>query len=406
MYKKTSVAKTELSSNPQQIILDLVTQGRKKGKLTPGEITAALEQLELDTEAVDKLYENLSDMGIEIESNLEAVSLEDNLDEEFLPEYVEEITKEEIEKTTEIDGVAVGDSLKMYLQEIGSINLLSHPEETTLAYIIRYGNEAAARLESDKKIPPDKQAELQKAVREGKKAKDQLIRANLRLVVSIAKKYLGRGMSFPDLIQDGNLGLIKAIEKFDPDRGYRFSTYATWWIRQYINSSITDNGRNIRIPAHMMEQINKVIRTSRKLWQENQCEPSPAEIGQCLGMTEQQVNEILQFAQNTVSLDSPVSEDGESVLGDFIPDETQNPCNSIDILSLKEQMVAVLRTLAPREEKVLRLRYGMEDGRTRTLEEVGREFNVTRERIRQIESKALKKLKQTSRVKMLKELMY
>ncbi|MCI9166106.1 MAG: RNA polymerase sigma factor RpoD, partial [Oscillospiraceae bacterium] len=293
---------------------------------------------------------------------------------------------------------------RMYLKEIGKVPLLSPEEEIALAQKMSAGNLADEQLEEGENIPPEELAQLKALSKAGEKAKQKLAEANLRLVVSIAKRYVGRGMLFLDLIQEGNLGLIKAVEKFDYTKGYKFSTYATWWIRQAITRAIADQARTIRIPVHMVETINKVIRVSRQLLQELGHDPSPEEIAEEMNMPVDKVREILKIAQEPVSLETPIGEEEDSHLGDFIPDEAASePSEAASFTLLKEQLVDVLSTLTPREEKVLKLRFGIEDGRTRTLEEVGKEFNVTRERIRQIEAKALRKLRHPSRSKKLKD---
>ena len=296
----------------------------------------------------------------------------------------------------------------MYLKEIGKVPLLSADEEIALATRMNAKNDAEARIkaaeESGETIPEEEMASLKKTIKDGEKAKQKLAEANLRLVVSIAKRYVGRGMLFLDLIQEGNLGLIKAVEKFDYTKGYKFSTYATWWIRQAITRAIADQARTIRIPVHMVETINKVIRVSRQLLQSLGHDPSPEEISAEMGMPVDTVREILKIAQEPVSLETPIGEEEDSHLGDFIPDEgASEPSEAASFTLLQEQLVDVLSTLTPREEKVLKLRFGIEDGRPRTLEEVGKEFNVTRERIRQIEAKALRKLRHPSRSKKLKD---
>jgi RNA polymerase primary sigma factor len=296
----------------------------------------------------------------------------------------------------------------MYLKEIGKVNLLSAEEETQLAMDMAAGAEMQRQMEEMTKegeeIPEDVRKEMEKAIKKGEQAKKRLAEANLRLVVSIAKRYVGRGMQFLDLIQEGNLGLIKAVEKFDYTKGYKFSTYATWWIRQAITRAIADQARTIRIPVHMVETINKVIRVSRQLLQELGHDPSPEEIAEEMGMPTDKVREILKIAQEPVSLETPIGEEEDSHLGDFIPDEdASEPSEAASFTLLREQLKEVLKTLTPREEKVLKLRFGIEDGRTRTLEEVGKEFNVTRERIRQIEAKALRKLRHPSRSRRLKD---
>ncbi len=358
------------------VIRELIETGKKKGKLTGKEILDALEDITLDTEQIDKLYDTLEEMGIEVSVEEYVEEIVEDIPEDF--STVEEIPEEELADTEAmIEGFNIDDPVRMYLKEIGKVDLLSSEEEVTLAKLMCEGDELA---------------------------KMRLAEANLRLVVSIAKRYVGRGMLFLDLIQEGNLGLIKAVEKFDHTKGYKFSTYATWWIRQAITRAIADQARTIRIPVHMVETINKVIRVSRQLLQELGHDPQPEEIAFEMNMQVDKVREIMKIAQEPVSLETPIGEEEDSHLGDFIPDEdASEPAEAASFTLLKEQLVDVLGTLTPREEKVLKLRFGIEDGRTRTLEEVGREFNVTRERIRQIEAKALRKLRHPSRSKKLKD---
>ena len=324
-------------------------------------------------------------------------------------EEIAEIEEEElVDPNTLVDSFNIDDPVRMYLKEIGRVPLLSADEEVVLATAMSAGRAAQERIdeaaENEETIPEEELAKLKKDIKEGNKAKQKLAEANLRLVVSIAKRYVGRGMLFLDLIQEGNLGLIKAVEKFDYTKGYKFSTYATWWIRQAITRAIADQARTIRIPVHMVETINKVIRVSRQLLQQLGHDPTPEEISAEMGMPVDKVREILKIAQEPVSLETPIGEEEDSHLGDFIPDEgASEPSEAASFTLLKEQLVDVLSTLTPREEKVLKLRFGIEDGRTRTLEEVGKEFNVTRERIRQIEAKALRKLRHPSRSKKLKD---
>jgi len=363
----------------EDYLRELIEKGKKAGKLTSKELMDVLENLNLDADQIDKFYDQLENLGIETagEDYLRPI------DEEALPELeeleeIEEVTEDELANTDAlIDTFATDDPVRMYLKEIGKIPLLSPEEEIDLAIRMSEGDEEAKR---------------------------RMAEANLRLVVSIAKRYVGRGMLFLDLIQEGNLGLIKAVEKFDYTKGYKFSTYATWWIRQAITRAIADQARTIRIPVHMVETINKVIRVSRQLLQELGHDPSPEEIAEEMGMPVEKVRDILKIAQEPVSLETPIGEEEDSHLGDFIPDEdASEPSEAASFTLLKEQLMSVLSTLTPREEKVLRLRFGIEDGRTRTLEEVGKEFNVTRERIRQIEAKALRKLRHPSRSKKLRD---
>ncbi len=345
------------------IVKKLVEKGKKKGNLTYKEIMEEVEGVELTPEQIEKIYEVLESMGIDV------IGLEPEVEDEEVVEIEVDITIPE--------GIAIDDPVRMYLKEIGKVPLLSAEEEMRLAKLIENGDEYA---------------------------KKKLAEANLRLVVSIAKRYVGRGMLFLDLIQEGNLGLIKAVEKFDYSKGFKFSTYATWWIRQAITRAIADQARTIRIPVHMVETINKLIRVSRQLLQELGREPLPEEIAKHMDMSVDKVREIMKIAQEPVSLETPIGEEEDSHLGDFIPDDDAlAPAEAAAFTMLKEQLISQLRTLTPREEKVLRLRFGLDDGRARTLEEVGKEFNVTRERIRQIEAKALRKLRHPSRSKKLKD---
>ncbi len=366
--------KTVSKDAQKQALQELIELGKKNGELSYGDITAKLEAVEMDTEQIELIYEFLEKQGIEIIGNFgedlpELEELEE--DENF------HITEDELVDLSVPDNVSIDDPVRMYLKEIGKVPLLSNTEETELAQKMSEGD-----LE----------------------ARQRLAEANLRLVVSIAKRYVGRGMLFLDLIQEGNLGLIKAVEKFDYTKGYKFSTYATWWIRQAITRAIADQARTIRIPVHMVETINKLIRVTRQLVQELGRDPLPEEIAKELNMPIDKVGEIMKIAQEPVSLETPIGEEEDSHLGDFIQDnETPAPQDAATFRLLKEQLVDVLSTLTPREEKVLRLRFGLDNGRARTLEEVGKEFNVTRERIRQIEAKALRKLRHPSRSKKLKD---
>lgn len=347
-------------SSKMQLVKKLMEKGKKNGTLTYKEIMDELEEVDLSPEQIEKIYETLESIGVEVTGDMgEAEVNEKNLDLS-VPE-----------------GVAIDDPVRMYLKEIGKVPLLLPEEEISLAKRIEAGDQIA---------------------------KKKLAEANLRLVVSIAKRYVGRGMLFLDLIQEGNLGLIKAVEKFDYRKGYKFSTYATWWIRQAITRAIADQARTIRIPVHMVETINKLIRVSRQLLQELGRDPHPEEVAKIMELPVDKVREIMKIAQEPVSLETPIGEEEDSHLGDFIPDdEAPAPAEAAAFTMLKEQLINVLDTLTPREEKVLRLRFGLDDGRARTLEEVGREFNVTRERIRQIEAKALRKLRHPSRSKKLKD---
>lgn len=354
--------------NKKQIIKDLLERGKQKGMLTEKEIEDSISEIELDVEQIEKIHDNLEALGIDIVGDI---------DQEIKKMDAVEITEEDLEDLSVPEGINVDDHVRMYLKEIGKVPLLSADEELEYARLMAEGDEVA---------------------------KKKLTEANLRLVVSIAKRYVGRGMLFLDLIQEGNLGLIKAVEKFDYTKGYKFSTYATWWIRQAITRAIADQARTIRIPVHMVETINKLIRVSRQLLQELGREPSSEEIAKEMGMSLEKVREIMKIAQEPVSLETPIGEEEDSHLGDFIPDDdAPAPSEAASFMLLKEQLMDVLNTLTPREEKVLRLRFGLEDGRARTLEEVGGEFQVTRERIRQIEAKALRKLRHPSRSKKLKD---
>ncbi len=352
------------TQDKKQVLKELLESGKQKGRLTTKEISDALEELDYDVEQVDKLYDTFEAYNIEI--------VEDDGGESIAP-----ASNEELESVLSADGISIDDPVKVYLKEIGRVPLLSAEEEVELAIRMSEGDVAA---------------------------KKRLSEANLRLVVSIAKRYVGRGMQFLDLIQEGNLGLVKAVEKFDHTKGFKFSTYATWWIRQAITRAIADQARTIRIPVHMVETINKVKKVNSQLLHENGHEPTNEQIAEKLEMPVEKVREIMRVAQEPVSLETPIGEEEDSHLGDFIPDEdAPAPSDVASHTMLKEQLAEVLSTLTPREEKVLRLRFGLEDGRSRTLEEVGKEFNVTRERIRQIEAKALRKLRHPSRSKKLKD---
>ena len=356
------MAELEIKKN---VVKELIEKGKKKGVLTHNEITSSFFEIEITAEELETIYDLLEKENIEVVEDLE----------KELEEI--EVTKEELEDLTIPEGVSIDDHVKMYLKEIGKVSLLDADQETALAKRMAEGDE---------------------------EAKKKLAEANLRLVVSIAKRYVGRGMLFLDLIQEGNLGLIKAVDKFDYTKGYKFSTYATWWIRQAITRAIADQARTIRIPVHMVETINKLVRVSRQLVQELGREPTPEELSKELNMPLDKVREISKISQEPVSLETPIGEEEDSHLGDFIPDDdAPAPSDAASFVLLKEQLVEILKTLTPREEKVLKLRFGLDDGRQRTLEEVGKEFNVTRERIRQIEAKALRKLRHPSRSKKLKD---
>ena len=363
----------------EERLSNLIEKGKKAGKLTLKEIADVIDGLNLSQEQMDRFYDTLEELNIEtVGEDLPPID-----DDELLPaldelEEIDEVTEEEIaEADSMVDSYSTDDPVRMYLKEIGKVSLLTQEEEIELAVRMSQGDEEAKR---------------------------RMAEANLRLVVSIAKRYVGRGMLFLDLIQEGNLGLIKAVEKFDYTKGYKFSTYATWWIRQAITRAIADQARTIRIPVHMVETINKLIRVSRQLLQELGREPTPEEIAAEMNMPVERVREILKISQEPVSLETPIGEEEDSHLGDFIQDDNVPvPADAAAFTLLKEQLEEVLGTLTEREQKVLTLRFGLEDGRARTLEEVGKEFNVTRERIRQIEAKALRKLRHPSRSRKLKD---
>ena len=383
---------------------ELIERGRKKGSLTATEMME-LEGVELDGDVLDRFYEVCENLNIDLVADEEVG--DDSV--EPTPEEIKDISEEVVEDPNAImDNLSIDDPVRMYLKEIGKVPLLTPERETELARGMSLGMEARMTIEEARRegqeLPEELLRELRKTIAQGERCKQDLAEANLRLVVSIAKRYVGRGMQFLDLIQEGNLGLLKAVEKFDYTKGYKFSTYATWWIRQAITRAIADQARTIRIPVHMVETINKVIRVSRQLLQELGHDPSPEEIAEKMAMPVEKVREILKIAQEPVSLETPIGEEEDSHLGDFIPDEdASEPSEAASFTLLKEQLIDVLGTLTPREEKVLKLRFGLEDGHTRTLEEVGKEFHVTRERIRQIEAKALRKLRHPSRSKRLKD---
>jgi len=369
--KAEKVVEEKTPEEEKDKVKEIIERAKSKGQITYGELATQLD--EANPEQIDKVFDAFEDLGVDIlQEDLEEPDIEDL-------EEVEDIKLEEIDLNAAMDGVNVDDPVRMYLREIGRIPLLTYDQELELAQKVLEGDE---------------------------EAKQKLAESNLRLVVSIAKKYVGRGMLFLDLIQEGNMGLIKAVEKFDYTKGFKFSTYATWWIRQAITRAIADQARTIRIPVHMVETINKLIRTSRNLLQQLGREPSPEEIAKEMEMPVEKVAEIQKIAQDPVSLETPIGEEDDSHLGDFIQDEdSPAPHDAASYTLLKEQLEEVMNTLTPREAKVLRLRFGLDDGKSRTLEEVGREFNVTRERIRQIEAKALRKLRHPSRSKKLRDYM-
>ena len=370
----------ELKQEKKMAVKNLIDKGKKDGSLTYEQIGEALSEMELDKEQIENIYDTFAQMGIDIlDENIKDDTVIFNKEFDKDPDIEAEDEEEDVSKLdlSIPKGVSIDDPVRMYLKEIGKIPLLSAEEEIDLAEKMGYGDEIA---------------------------KKKLVEANLRLVVSIAKRYVGRGMLFLDLIQEGNLGLIKAVEKFDYKKGFKFSTYATWWIRQAITRAIADQARTIRIPVHMVETINKLIRVHRQLLQEYGRDPKPEELAKEMDMPEEKIREIMKIAQEPVSLETPIGEEEDSHLGDFIPDEdAPAPAEAAAYSLLKEQLEDVLCTLNEREQKVLKLRFGLEDGRARTVEEVGKEFDVTRERIRQIEAKALRKLRHPSRSKKLKD---
>ncbi len=359
--------KINKKENGREAIKKLITKGQEEGTLTHSEILETLEKLDISSDQIDEIYESFEELDIELIG--EKQSHDDDHDDEDIEIEAEDLSVPK--------GISVDDPVRMYLKEIGKVDLLTAAEEVEIAKRMENGDELAKR---------------------------ELAEANLRLVVSIAKRYVGRGMLFLDLIQEGNLGLMKAVEKFDYTKGYKFSTYATWWIRQAITRSIADQARTIRIPVHMVETINKLVRVQRQLVQELGREATPEEIGKEMDLDVERVREIMKIAQEPVSLETPIGEEEDSHLGDFIPDdEVLAPSDAATFTMLREELIGVLDSLTPREQKVLRLRFGLDDGKPRTLEEVGKEFDVTRERIRQIEAKALRKLRHPSRSKKLKD---
>lgn len=383
--KATALAEEELENQPaetdpeataEKIADSLIEKGKRKGnKLSSSDFEDAAEEMDYDVDSLDRLYETMEENGM--------VFADDNFSKAEMNEIENEVAQfgsgEGIDYLLEQEGIATDDPVRLYLKEIGKVPLLTTEREKELAELMMAGDE---------------------------KAKNELVEANLRLVVSIAKRYVGRGMYFLDLIQEGNLGLMKAVEKFDHTKGYKFSTYATWWIRQAITRAIADQARTIRIPVHMVETIHKVSRYSRQMMQELGREPTPEEIADKLGMSPEKVREIIKVGQDPVSLETPIGEEEDSHLGDFIPDDdTPSPADATSTNILREELEKQLHTLTPREEHVIKLRFGLYDGRTRTLEEVGKEFEITRERIRQIEAKALRKLRHPSRARHLKGFM-
>ena len=409
--QKDMAQEQEQRLNFQQKLIEILELGKKKkNMLEYQEIADFFKDLNLDPEKFEMVIDYLEQNGIDVLK----ISNDDDVDDDIILDDEDEVQVEKIDLSVP-EGVSVEDPVRMYLKEIGKVPLLSADEEIELAQNMEDGAVATEKInvlkgrldgasEEEKAEIKEEIKTLQRDVDKGADAKKRLAEANLRLVVSIAKRYVGRGMLFLDLIQEGNLGLIKAVEKFDYKKGYKFSTYATWWIRQAITRAIADQARTIRIPVHMVETINKLIRVSRQLLQELGREPSPEEIAKEMNMPVERVREILKISQEPVSLETPIGEEEDSHLGDFIKDDNVPvPADAAAFTLLKEQLEEVLGTLTEREQKVLTLRFGLEDGRARTLEEVGKEFNVTRERIRQIEAKALRKLRHPSRSRKLKD---
>ena len=409
--QKDMAQEQELRLKFQQKLIEILELGKKKkNMLEYQEIADFFKDLNLDPEKFEMVIDYLEQNGIDVLK----ISNDDDVDDDIILDEEDEVEVEKIDLSVP-EGVSVEDPVRMYLKEIGKVPLLSADEEIELAQNMEDGAVAIEKInvlkgrldgasEEEKAEIKEEIKTLQRDVDKGADAKKRLAEANLRLVVSIAKRYVGRGMLFLDLIQEGNLGLIKAVEKFDYKKGYKFSTYATWWIRQAITRAIADQARTIRIPVHMVETINKLIRVSRQLLQELGREPSPEEIAKEMNMPVERVREILKISQEPVSLETPIGEEEDSHLGDFIKDDNVPvPADAAAFTLLKEQLEEVLGTLTEREQKVLTLRFGLEDGRARTLDEVGKEFNVTRERIRQIEAKALRKLRHPSRSRKLKD---
>ena len=409
--QKDMAQEQEQKLNFQQKLIEILELGKKKkNMLEYQEIADFFKDLNLDLEKFEMVIDYLEQNGIDVLK----ISNDDDVDDDIILDDEDEVEVEKIDLSVP-EGVSVEDPVRMYLKEIGKVPLLSADEEIELAQNMEDGAVATEKInvlkgrldgasEEEKAEIKEEIKTVQRDVDKGADAKKRLAEANLRLVVSIAKRYVGRGMLFLDLIQEGNLGLIKAVEKFDYKKGYKFSTYATWWIRQAITRAIADQARTIRIPVHMVETINKLIRVSRQLLQELGREPSPEEIAKEMNMPVERVREILKISQEPVSLETPIGEEEDSHLGDFIKDDNVPvPADAAAFTLLKEQLEEVLGTLTEREQKVLTLRFGLEDGRARTLEEVGKEFNVTRERIRQIEAKALRKLRHPSRSRKLKD---
>ena len=394
--------------NANEKLKDLFVKGKKKGRLDAGELSDVLDEMDLDGDQMDSIYDSLETLGIEVGTEDFLAALPDEDGEPAMEEIAEIEEEELVDPNSLVDSFNIDDPVRMYLKEIGKVPLLTADQEVELATAMSAGREAKERLaeleESGETLPEDEMAALKKQLKAGERAKQQLAEANLRLVVSIAKRYVGRGMLFLDLIQEGNLGLIRAVEKFDYQKGFKFSTYATWWIRQAITRAIADQARTIRIPVHMVETINKLVRVQRQLLQDLGRDPTPEEIGAEMDMSADRVREIQKISQEPDSLETPIGEEEDSQLGDFIEDsQAIVPPDAASFSMLQEQLTQVLDSLADRERKVIELRFGLVDGHPRTLEEVGREFGVTRERIRQIESKTLAKLRHPSRSSKLKD---
>ena len=391
----------------QEKLRELLARGKKKGKLDSGELMEAVDDLNLESDQMDQLYDSLEALNIDI--GTEEDLLPELPDDEPAAEEIADVEEEElVDPNSLVSNFSIDDPVRMYLKEIGKVDLLTASEEVDLAMKIEAGLEATEKLEAAEAgelgLTRAEMRRLTRIENVGLEAKQALISANLRLVVSIAKRYVGRGMLFLDLIQEGNLGLIRAVEKFDYQKGFKFSTYATWWIRQAITRAIADQARTIRIPVHMVETINKLVRVQRQLLQDLGRDPTPEEIGAEMDMSADRVREIQKISQEPVSLETPIGEEEDSQLGDFIEDsQAIVPPDAASFSMLQEQLTQVLDSLADRERKVIELRFGLVDGHPRTLEEVGREFGVTRERIRQIESKALRKLRHPSRSKKLRD---
>ena len=386
---------------------ELFIKGKKKGRLEPAELSEVVDAMDLDGDQMDSIYDSLADLGIDIVTE----DFTNDIPEDMEPamEEIAEIEEEElVDPNTLVDSFNIDDPVRMYLKEIGKVPLLTGEQEIKLATAMSAGNTAKEKLAQVETggltLTEEELAQAKADLKAGEKAKKQLAEANLRLVVSIAKRYVGRGMLFLDLIQEGNLGLIKAVEKFDHTKGYKFSTYATWWIRQAITRAIADQARTIRIPVHLVESINRVKKTAGELLRRTGREPTAEEIAAQLDMEPARVRELIQLAQDPISLETPVGEEEDAHLEDFIQDDEAGvPADEAGRQLLRRELMNVLKSLTPREERVIALRFGLEDGRARTLEELGREFNVTRERVRQIEAKALRKLRHPSRAKRLRD---